>query len=298
VQPATLLGWHRDLVRRRWTYHTGVAVRGPRQGLVGWCCGWPGRTRPGATAASTVGCAASATGSAPAPCGPSWPVPASSPHQAVGGPLAAVPLGPGQRRAGGGLLHRRHGAAAAGACPVRARGGHPAGPRARGHAAAGAWVVQQARNLPMELDERAGHVRFLLRVRRGLSRPRGPGCCARRCGHHGRTPTRSGGWARFAGRCWMLVLGCRQLHAVLAEYADHYDGHRPHRALEQAPPLGPDKPAVVVPAGSIARRDRPGWLIHEYAQVARREPNNWHPQPRARANGREGSARWRRRWWW
>jgi hypothetical protein len=111
------------------------------------------------------GCAASATGSAPAPCGPSWPVPASSPHQAVGGPLAAVPLGPGQRRAGGGLLHRRHGAAAAGACPVRARGGHPAGPRARGHAAAGAWVVQQARNLPMELDERAGHVRFLLRDR-------------------------------------------------------------------------------------------------------------------------------------
>jgi hypothetical protein len=26
---------------------------------------------------------------------------------------------------------------------------------------------------------------------------------------------------------------------VLAEYIDHYNGHRPHRALRQAPPLGP-----------------------------------------------------------
>jgi Integrase core domain len=29
-------------------------------------------------------------------------------------------------------------------------------------------------------------------------------------------------------------VGCRQLRSVLAEYADHYNGHRPHRALEQA----------------------------------------------------------------
>ena len=29
----------------------------------------------------------------------------------------------------------------------------------------------------------------------------------------------------------MLIVGCRQLPSVLAEYADHYNGHRPHRAL-------------------------------------------------------------------
>jgi putative transposase len=66
----------------------------------------------------------------------------------------------------------------------------------------------------------------------------------------------------------MLILGCQQLHAVLAEYVDHYNGHRPHRALGQAPPLGPAEPPVVLPAGSVARRDRVGGLIHEYAQAA------------------------------
>jgi putative transposase len=29
----------------------------------------------------------------------------------------------------------------------------------------------------------------------------------------------------------MLIVGGRQLEAELAEYADHYNGHRPHRAL-------------------------------------------------------------------
>jgi putative transposase len=66
----------------------------------------------------------------------------------------------------------------------------------------------------------------------------------------------------------MLIMGGRHLVSVLAEYADHYNVHRPHRALGQAPPLGPSEPAVVVPVGSGARRDRLGGLIHEYAQVA------------------------------
>jgi hypothetical protein len=62
----------------------------------------------------------------------------------------------------------------------------------------------------------------------------------------------------------MLILGCLQLRAVLAEYADHYT----HRALRQVPPLGLGESAVVVPAGRVVRRDRLGGLIHEYAQVA------------------------------
>jgi putative transposase len=54
----------------------------------------------------------------------------------------------------------------------------------------------------------------------------------------------------------MLILGCRQLRSVLADYADHYNGHRPHRALGQAPPLGSGEPVVLVPAGRVVRRDR------------------------------------------
>jgi putative transposase len=66
----------------------------------------------------------------------------------------------------------------------------------------------------------------------------------------------------------MLILGCRQLRSVLGEYVDHYNGHRPHRALGQASPLGPGERAVFVPAGRLMRRDRLGGLIHEYGQVA------------------------------
>jgi putative transposase len=66
----------------------------------------------------------------------------------------------------------------------------------------------------------------------------------------------------------MLVFGGRQLWSLLAEYADHYNGHRPHRALGQAAPLGPTEPPVILPAGGVVRRDRLGGLIHEYAQVA------------------------------
>ena len=66
----------------------------------------------------------------------------------------------------------------------------------------------------------------------------------------------------------MLIFGRRQLVLVLAEYDDHYNGHRPHRTLGQAPPLGSAEPAVISPGGRVARRDRLGGLIHEYAQVA------------------------------
>ena len=66
----------------------------------------------------------------------------------------------------------------------------------------------------------------------------------------------------------LLIFGGQQVRLVLAEFADRYNLHRPHRALGQAPPLGPGKSAVVMSAGKVVRRDRLGGLIHEYAQVA------------------------------
>jgi len=69
-----------------------------------WCCGWPARIRPGASGASTVSCAASATGSGQHRlCHPA-PHRRQSPTQAVGALLAAVPPGTGQGCAGRRLL--------------------------------------------------------------------------------------------------------------------------------------------------------------------------------------------------
>jgi hypothetical protein len=73
---------------------------------------------------------------------------------------------------------------------------------------------------------------------------------------------------RNPGQLLGVIVGCRQLRWVLAEYVDHDNGHRPHRAFGAGPPLGSAEPPVIPPAGRVARRDRLGGLIHEYAQVA------------------------------
>ena len=37
----------------------------------------------------------------------------------------------------------------------------------------------------------------------------------------------------------VLILGEQHLREVLAEYARHYNGHRPHQGLQQEPPAAP-----------------------------------------------------------
>ena len=142
----------------------------------------------------------------------------------------------------------------------------------------GTWVTQQARNLLMGLDDRVGRFRFLVRDRDAKFTAAFDAVFAAEAIEVLITPVRAPRANAYAER-WvgtvrrevldrMLIFGCRQLRSVLAEYADHYNGHRPHRALGQASPLGPAEPPVILPAGRIARRDRLGGLIHEYAQIA------------------------------
>jgi hypothetical protein len=67
-----------------------------------------------------------------------------------------------------------------------------------------------------------------------------------------------------------LILGRGQLEHLLRVYVDHYNGHRPHRALKLAAP-DPARATLrlVTPAGpAVRRRDRLGGLIHEYSVAA------------------------------
>jgi putative transposase len=279
VQPATLLRWHRDLVRRRWTY--------PR--------------RPGRPAVTTeLGELVLRLATEPDLGLPSHPRRAVSPRlqdrgqhrlddpaarwrgpgtQAVGPDLAAVPPGAGQGGVGGGLLHRGHRVPQTAVCAVRDRGRYSPGPRARSNTASSRGLGDAAGPQPAHgLDDRDGRFRFLVRDRDTKFTAAVDAVFAAEGIKVLRTPVRAPQANAYAER-WvgtvrrevldrMLILGRRQLRSVLAEYADHYNVHRPHRALGQAPPLEPAEPPVVLPAGRVVRRDRLGGLIHEYAQVA------------------------------
>jgi putative transposase len=70
---------------------------------------------------------------------------------------------------------------------------------------------------------------------------------------------------------WLLILNRRHLERVLRTFIDHSNGHRPHRALNLAPPDRERPPLRVTnPMRSrrVERRDRLGGLIHEYDLAA------------------------------
>jgi putative transposase len=177
------------------------------------------------------------------------------------------------------LLHRGHGLPAAGVRAVRDPDRDPSGPGAGGDGAAGgAWVARQARNLVLDLAEGVGRFRVVRRDRETTFPAAFDAVVAAAGIQVLRMPVRAPR-ANAAAERWvgtvrrelldrMLIFGCRPLRSVLAEDADHYNVHRPHRALGQAPPLGPADPPVIPPAGRVVRRDRLGGLLHESAQVA------------------------------
>jgi hypothetical protein len=135
-----------------------------------------------------------------------------------------------------------------------------------------------ARNLVMRPEEGIGRFRLVLRNRDTKFTAGFDAVFAAEGIEVPRTPVRAPRANAYAAR-WvatvrrevldrMLIIECRHPQAVLAEYNDHYNVHRPHRALGQAPPIGLTEPPVAVPAGSVVRRDRLGGLIHEFAKVA------------------------------
>jgi hypothetical protein len=65
----------------------------------------------------------------------------------------------------------------------------------------------------------------------------------------------------------MLIASERHLRLMLSEYVDHYNLHRPHRALQQGPPAGRPHPPALGANVRVLRRDRLGGLIREYAHL-------------------------------
>jgi putative transposase len=66
----------------------------------------------------------------------------------------------------------------------------------------------------------------------------------------------------------ILIVGRRQREQVVRTYIRHHNEHRPHRSLEQRPPLAEPPPDPPPPPNSIGRHDRLGGLLHEYYAIA------------------------------
>jgi putative transposase len=284
VRPETLLRWHRDLVRRRWTQPASRSGRPPL---------------PAGTVAVVLRLARE---------NPTWG------YRRIQGEMArlGMTLAPSSvwailRRHGVEPSPRRSGPSWAEFLRAQAKGmvatdfftvdtvllrrlyvlffveldtrrvylagvtAHPVGD----------WVTQQARNLSYVLAEGSGSATFLIRDRDTkytesfdeVFRAEGTRII--------RTPIRAPRANAFAER-WvgtvrrecldrLLIFNRHHLDAVLSEYLHHYNSHRPHRSLNQRAPLDgavispPGKPPN---GGDLRRRDLLGGIIHEYELAA------------------------------
>jgi transposase InsO family protein len=145
-----------------------------------------------------------------------------------------------------------------------------------------AWMLQQGRNLLMDIDDRDQQMRFLIHDR-DAKFPRAFDALLESDGMKViRTPVRAPNanahmerWVGTVRReCLdrLLILGRRQLDHVLRVYVTHYNRQRPHRALDLKPPDARTRSpiaAVSTPRSLQAnRRDLLGGLIHEYELAA------------------------------
>ena len=143
----------------------------------------------------------------------------------------------------------------------------------------GPWTTQQARNLLMDLGDRAHSFRFLIRDRAsqftasfdavlasaGIQVVKIPPRCPR-ANAHAQRPVET---VRREATDRLLILNEHHLRAVLQRYAHHYNHRRPHQALQLAPPQ-PDHPIAEPRCTPIHRRPVLGGLINEYFSSATR----------------------------
>ncbi len=139
-----------------------------------------------------------------------------------------------------------------------------------------AWVSQQARNVSWELNELGGQARFLIHdhdrkygggsdhifTADGMTVIRTPIAAPRANSHI----ERQIGSTRRECIDWLLILNRRHLERVLTEWFEHYNRARPHRGLYLSTPIARSDP--VVRSGPVRCDGRLGGLVREYSRAA------------------------------
>ena len=281
VTPATILPWHRQLIRRRWTTRSVRAgrpaipadVRAPIVRLAVENPRWGYRRIHGELAGLGYQVGASTV----------WKI------------LTAAGIDPSPRRASATwaqfLRAQAHGILA---CDLfhldtitlhrlyvffvvehATRRVHVLGVTAH---PTGAWLTQLARNLFMDLDDTHRRFRFLIRDRDATFTASFDAVFAAIHIKVIKTPVRAPRAnaiaERFVGTVrrelldHVLIVNQRHAADLLRGFERHYNGHRPHRTLGQAAPSRPLPHRARTKPDKIRRHDRCGGLIHEYQQVA------------------------------
>jgi len=135
----------------------------------------------------------------------------------------------------------------------------------------GEWVTQQARQLTWMLQDEQKPIRFLIRDRDAKFTASFDRVFAAEDAKIIRTPYRAPRANAFAER-WirsareecldrLLILGEGHLRHVMREYIGYYNQARPHQGIEQRCPVPIDRARR---DGAVKRRDVLGGIIHDY----------------------------------